>query len=122
MGRLLAAQVKHDTKPLLSVDGQHIPLVAGNGGGSSGNLVAIVDPPRGGLHGSVLKALRGCQLIRRVVYVSCNPKGSFIDNAVTLRAPTSKAIKGKPFVPVRANPFDLFPHTPHTELLCIFER
>ena len=120
MGRLLAARAQPDAEPLFSVDGQQIPLVASHG--SSGNLVAIVDPPRGGLHGSVLKALRSCQLIRRVVYVSCNPKGSFIDNAVTLCAPTSKAIKGKPFVPVRANPFDLFPHTPHTELLCIFER
>ena len=113
------ASASHSVEPLQTVDGQAIPLVAGD---KSGHLVAIVDPPRGGLHGSVLKALRGCSLIRRVVYVSCNPRGTFVDNAVTLCSPTSKAIKGKPFRPVRATPVDLFPHTPHTELLCTFER
>eukprot|EP00966_Prymnesium_polylepis_P307194 7098792-Prymnesium_polylepis.1 len=29
------------------------------------NLVAIVDPPRNGLHADVLKTLRGCEQLRR---------------------------------------------------------
>jgi tRNA (uracil-5-)-methyltransferase len=36
-------------------------------------IVAIVDPPRSGLHKDVLKALRTCKGLDRLVYVSCNP-------------------------------------------------
>lgn len=36
-------------------------------------IVAIVDPPRSGLHRDVLKALRTCKGLDRLVYVSCNP-------------------------------------------------
>ena len=36
-------------------------------------IVAIVDPPRPGLHPSVLKALRQHTQISRLVYISCNP-------------------------------------------------
>ena len=41
---------------------------------SKGNqIVGIVDPPRSGLHKDVLKALRTCKGLDRLVYVSCNP-------------------------------------------------
>jgi tRNA/tmRNA/rRNA uracil-C5-methylase (TrmA/RlmC/RlmD family) len=36
--------------------------------------VAIVDPPRPGLHKHVLSALRATASLRRLVYVSCNPQ------------------------------------------------
>jgi len=35
-------------------------------------IVGIVDPPRSGLHRDVLKALRTCKGLDRLVYVSCN--------------------------------------------------
>ncbi|KAF4725305.1 tRNA methyltransferase 2, partial [Perkinsus olseni] len=36
-------------------------------------LTVIVDPPRSGLHPNVLRCLRQCSVITRIVYVSCNP-------------------------------------------------
>lgn len=35
-------------------------------------VVAVVDPPRVGLHKDVLFALLTCPAIKRLVYVSCN--------------------------------------------------
>jgi tRNA (uracil-5-)-methyltransferase len=37
-----------------------------------GKIIGIVDPPRSGLHGDVLKALRTCKGLDRLIYVSCN--------------------------------------------------
>ena len=39
---------------------------------AEGKIIGIVDPPRSGLHGNVLKALRTCKGLDRLVYVSCN--------------------------------------------------
>jgi hypothetical protein len=36
-------------------------------------VVAVVDPPRAGLHKDVLLALLACPAIKRLVFVSCNP-------------------------------------------------
>jgi tRNA (uracil-5-)-methyltransferase len=38
----------------------------------TGRIVGIVDPPRSGLHPTVIKALRTCKGLDRLVYVSCN--------------------------------------------------
>jgi len=115
------------------------------------HLVAIVDPPRAGLHDSVLKALRACADLKRILYVSCHAP-SFVKNAVVLCKPPTNALKGAPFQParalpldlvltltvtltltltptpnptpnqVRAFPLDLFPHTEHCELIVLLER
>jgi tRNA (uracil-5-)-methyltransferase len=49
---------------------------------ASGPVLAIVDPPRSGLSMSVIKTLRACKGIQRLVYVSCNPTGTFVEDAV----------------------------------------
>ncbi|XP_072985162.1 zinc finger CCCH domain-containing protein 24 [Typha latifolia] len=111
------------------------------------NVVAIVDPPRVGLHPIVIKALRTHPRIRRLVYISCNPE-SLVANAIELCTPTAdvaekrKGNRGwrnmssaglarqrtksmpnsEPFRPVRAMAVDLFPHTPHCELVMLLER
>ena len=71
------------------------------------HLVAIVDPPRAGLHDSVLKTLRACLDLKRILYVSCHAP-SFVKNAVVLCKPPTNALKGAPFQPARAFPLDLF--------------
>ena len=46
----------------------------------------MVDPPRPGLHFSVLRALRSCRQLSRIVYVSCNPE-SLVEDVVKLTGP-----------------------------------
>lgn len=91
------------------------------------HVVGIVDPPRGGLHPDVIKTLRTCKSLKRVVYVSCNPTGSLVEDVMRLCVPPSgnsrsTYAKGPEFRPVFAVPVDLFPHTPHCEMVVLFER
>ncbi|KAK1941437.1 tRNA (uracil-5-)-methyltransferase A [Phytophthora citrophthora] len=85
-------------------------------------VVAIVDPPRAGLHHQVLRALRACPPVERIVYVSCNPTNSLVRDAVTLCGPSTKSIQGQAFEPVQTVPVDMFPHTPHCEMIIVFDR
>ncbi|XP_042393906.1 zinc finger CCCH domain-containing protein 24-like [Zingiber officinale] len=111
------------------------------------NVVAIVDPPRVGLHPVVIKSLRTHPRIRRLVYISCNPE-SLVANAIELCTPTAdepekakgnrgwrkmssaglarhrtKSMpKSEPFRPVRVMAVDMFPHTPHCEMVMLLER
>uniref|UniRef100_N1R476 Zinc finger CCCH domain-containing protein 24 n=1 Tax=Aegilops tauschii TaxID=37682 RepID=N1R476_AEGTA len=106
------------------------------------NFVAIVDPPRAGLHPTVIKVLRTHPRIRRLVYISCNPD-TLVANAIELCTPSTehreknKGHRGwrnmssaglarqrtksmpnsEPFVPKRAMAVDLFPHTSHCEMM-----
>eukprot|EP00850_Spirogloea_muscicola_P022186 SM000281S10754 [mRNA] locus=s281:108583:112559:- [translate_table: standard] len=112
-------------------------------------VVAIVDPPRVGLHPTVLKSLRSHPQLKRLVYVSCNPE-SLAMNALELCTPyheqmgqqtgrrppgqrgytlgTAKRRLGgmsaevDAFRPERAIAVDLFPHTPHCELVLLLQR
>ncbi|XP_050410106.1 tRNA (uracil-5-)-methyltransferase homolog A [Patella vulgata] len=85
------------------------------------NVVAVVDPPRAGLHKTVLKSLRNCRRLKRLIYVACNPNAAK-DNFIDLVRSASKKLKGLPYRPIKAVPVDLFPMTPHCELVVLFER
>lgn len=84
-------------------------------------IIGIMDPPRAGLHQSVIHAIRKSRRMDKLIYVSCNPSAAFV-NFLDLCRPTSKRIKTAPFRLVKAVPVDLFPHTKHCELLLLFER
>jgi len=90
-------------------------------GGSAPPPVAIVDPPRAGLHHKAVQALRSSPNLRRLVYVACDAKAAY-QSLVSLGKPPSNAFPGDPFVPRRIIPVDLFPHTRHYELAILFER
>ncbi|BFG34407.1 hypothetical protein CerSpe_206810 [Prunus speciosa] len=111
------------------------------------NVVAIVDPPRSGLHPTVIKALRTHPGLWKLVYISCNPE-SLVANAIELCTPSPEKIEknknnrawrnmssaglarhraksmpaSEPFRPVKAMAVDLFPHTIHCELVMLLER
>ncbi|MDD4052698.1 MAG: methyltransferase domain-containing protein, partial [candidate division Zixibacteria bacterium] len=74
--------------------------------------IVIVDPPRAGLHP---KALDGLAAIGapRIAYISCNP-ATFARDAALLRREGYRL--------GRVTPFDMFPHTMHTELVARFEK
>ncbi|XP_035892405.1 tRNA (uracil-5-)-methyltransferase homolog A [Anopheles stephensi] len=85
------------------------------------SLTAIVDPPRAGLHIRSITQLRNARGLNKLVYVSCSPQ-SAIKNWIDLMRPCSKQLRGEPFIAQKAIAVDLFPHTPHTELVILFER
>jgi 23S rRNA (uracil1939-C5)-methyltransferase len=72
----------------------------------------IVDPPRTGLSKAVLDVLlsRGGT---RLVYVSCDPP--------TL-ARDARRLMGGSYRLQSLRAFDLFPNTPHVEMICVFQR
>ncbi|KAI9281095.1 S-adenosyl-L-methionine-dependent methyltransferase [Sporodiniella umbellata] len=84
-------------------------------------VIAVLDPPRNGVHSSVISACRENDNIDRVIYISCDSKQA-LDNFVALCRPQSNRFKGTPFKPSRAVTVDLFPHTEHSELLIEFVR
>ncbi|NWT18918.1 TRM2 methyltransferase, partial [Vireo altiloquus] len=87
-------------------------------------LVAVVNPSRAGLHYRVVRAIRNCRSIRRLLYISCKPEGEAMRNFLELCCPPDprKKLAGEPFAPVLAIPFDMFPHTMHCELVLLFTR
>ncbi|PKA59259.1 Zinc finger CCCH domain-containing protein 24 [Apostasia shenzhenica] len=111
-------------------------------------VIAIVDPPRVGLHPILHWPFFLIPLVLFCIsYISCNPE-SLVANAIELCTPTAdNPEKGKgnrgwrnmssaglaryrvksmpssePFRPVRAMAVDLFPHTPHCEMVMLLER
>ncbi len=77
----------------------------------AGPQVVIVDPPRSGLHPDVIKTLRR-GLPERIIYVSCNYRRLAQELPFFLDA----------YHVVHAKGFDLFPHTPHVEIVTQLER
>jgi 23S rRNA (uracil1939-C5)-methyltransferase len=75
--------------------------------------VVVVDPPRAGLAGKALRRTGRLQA-PRIVYVSCNP---------TTLASDAKALRDEwGYRLVRAQPVDMFPHTPHVECVALLAR
>ena len=72
--------------------------------------VVITDPPRDGMHPSVVDRLLEMEA-KRIVYVSCNPATQARD-----------AIKlGEKYTLVKVQPVDMFPHTHHVENVGLWE-
>ena len=75
--------------------------------------VVVVDPPRAGLADKVVRRLIECEA-PRIVYVSCNP--------TTLAGDFTQLHEQAGYELVRAQPVDMFPHTPHVECVALLER
>jgi 23S rRNA (uracil1939-C5)-methyltransferase len=75
--------------------------------------VVIVDPPRAGLAGKALRRL-GEIAAPRIVYVSCNP--------TTLAGDVKRLQDDYGYKLARAQPVDMFPHTPHVECVALLDR
>ena len=95
------------------------------------DFVVVLDPPRVGLQPSVAKALRREPRVRRVVLVSCNPRGKFhrADFVVkggglrnTARILCKPGGATLPFELRRAGQIDMFAHTAHIECVLCFDR
>ena len=118
--RVIRGRVEEELPRLLD---EHCP--------ASGAASAIVDPPRTGLSSKVCRALRASPALRHIVYVSCNPLGHQLRTdyvvrdgslAENVRCLCDQKGRGRPFRITSATPVDLFPHTPHCELVLVLER
>lgn len=87
----------------------------------SKKLVAVVDPPRAGLHSKVILAIRRAEHLKRLIYVSCSARAAMNNFVDLCRAPSNR-VKGAYFKPVRVMAFDMFPQTVYFELVILFER
>lgn len=74
--------------------------------------VIVVDPPRVGISSNALEKIIGYG-VKQIVYISCNPK-SLADNLYYMQyyGYEIKSVK----------PFDNFPGTKHTEMVCLLSR
>ncbi|RKY61035.1 MAG: 23S rRNA (uracil(1939)-C(5))-methyltransferase RlmD [Candidatus Neomarinimicrobiota bacterium] len=70
--------------------------------------ILIIDPPRGGMHPKLVKLVAGL-LPKTIVYVSCNPTTQVRDIKMLLEQ--------RPYVIEKIQPVDMFPHTPHIEVV-----
>ncbi|MBI3323887.1 MAG: 23S rRNA (uracil(1939)-C(5))-methyltransferase RlmD [Candidatus Omnitrophica bacterium] len=76
--------------------------------------LVVVDPPRSGLHARVIGTLLAARP-KQLLYISCN--------AQALARDLGELLAGFPRYRLsRVLGFDLFPHTPHLELLTLLER
>lgn len=73
--------------------------------------IMITDPPRAGMHASVISSILELAP-KRIVYVSCNPSTQARD--------IEMLSEGYEFV--RAQPVDMFPHTSHIENVALLSR
>ena len=73
--------------------------------------VVVVDPPRAGLSQRIVRRVLECGA-KRLVYVSCNP---------TTLAPNAGQLIEAGYELKRLRPVDMFPQTPHTECVALFE-
>ncbi len=73
--------------------------------------VVITDPPRAGMHASVINAILDA-LPGKIVYVSCNPSTQARDIALLDEKYSVRKIQ----------PVDMFPHTHHVENVVLLEK
>ncbi len=73
----------------------------------------IIDPPRAGMHPKALQYI--CQLpVKKLVYISCNPS--------TLERDAKLLRQARGWRLTQVQGVDMFPHTPHLEVVSVLER
>ncbi|XP_044540601.1 tRNA (uracil(54)-C(5))-methyltransferase homolog [Gracilinanus agilis] len=87
-------------------------------------LVVLLDPAGAALSARVIQAVRGCPVIRTLVFVSCRPHKEDMDAFVQLccPGPLGQDPQGEPFLLSRAVPVDAFPHMLSSQLVLAFTR
>ena len=90
--------------------------------GNSFDIIAVCDPARDGLHVDVIRALRRCAPLAKIVYVSCNPTKSLVRDCTLLCGPQTNNLRGEGFWMEGAWPCDMFPQTDHCEMIMLLGR
>ena len=102
--------------------GAVIPALVGQVRATGVEVVAVINPGRGGVDREVVEHLRSLPLLSSIVYVSCEPEDrQVVSNMLSLVKPDKKG-KTMPFKLTEAIPIDMFPHTHHCEHVFVFNR
>ena len=72
----------------------------------------LLDPPRQGMK-YLYQILKFASRLKSVAYVSCD---------IATFARDCAALKDAGFAPVEVQPLDLFPQTPHVEVMSLFRK
>ena len=72
----------------------------------------ILDPPRKGCEGDILKIIRKLD-IKHIIYISCNPATLARDLLI---------LRELEYEVKLVQPVDMFPHTPHVESICYLQK
>ena len=83
--------------------------------------ICVIDPPRAGIGSKAIQSIRKYASVTKVIYVASDPQ-SAVKNFLDFVRPPSNIFKGDPFVPVKAAPVDLFPHTSNFCIVFLFMR
>ncbi|HAM41395.1 MAG TPA: hypothetical protein DCP69_08695 [Candidatus Omnitrophica bacterium] len=76
--------------------------------------VVVVDPPRSGLHPRVISTVLAARP-KQLICLSCNAQTLVRDSRLLMNSFPRYRLRD-------LVAFDLFPHTPHVEVLALFER
>jgi tRNA (uracil-5-)-methyltransferase len=84
-------------------------------------IVAIVDPPRGGLHPDVVRHIRTFRGLDGLVFLSCEFSQAS-ENLIKLCCEEAKRCRKPPFSPLIIRPVDIFPFPQHYETIIYLKR
>ena len=102
--------------------GAVMPALAGKVRANGAEVVAVVNPGRGGVDREVVEHLRSVSLLSSIVYVSCEPEDRQVMSNMLSLVKADKTGKTAPFTLTEAIPIDMFPHTHHCEHVFVFSR
>merc|ERR1719430_770886 len=102
--------------------GAVIPALAGKVRANGAEVVAVVNPGRGGVDREVVEHLRSIPLLSSLVFVSCEPEDRQVMSNMLSLVKVDKTGKTAPFTLNEAIPIDMFPHTHHCEHVFVFSR
>ena len=102
--------------------GAVIPALVGKVRATGAEVVAVVNPGRGGVDREVVEHLRALPLLSSLVYVSCEPEDRQVMSNILSLVKVDKTGKTAPFTLTEAIPIDMFPHTHHCEHVFVFSR
>lgn len=83
--------------------------------------ICVIDPPRSGVGPKAVQSIRKNTSIAKIIYVASDPQ-SAMKNFLDFSRSPSNTFKGDPFIPVKAAPVDLFPHTSNFCIIFLFMR
>jgi len=99
-----------------------IPALVSKVRATGAEVVAVINPGRGGVDREVVEHLRSLPLLSSIVYVSCEPEDRQVVSNMLSLAKEDKKGKTRPFTLTEAIPIDMFPHTHHCEHVFVFSR